>query len=339
MHNGNYVISTLLDRKATEKELLKHIVSTTGQPYKLAEQELRRTLNNGLTNGFLMKIGNKYLLSTPQIDSDAKIFKIKKEKCSDPETLIKEKSNECKKESEQQKFDGLHNDYMNIIEEMTKLDSILFRNKLLSKILDIVVEEKKKKRPKCEDALVHNIFELTKLPDEHVDAFTKDKVRSFYSAAYDLLKTQKVRIGLLRYTHVSVDKTLISTKFSKYGAAKRKAINKYVDEVEQLEKGDCEQFRIVYIWYLLKKVVQALQQEKRNASEILTNIKDENGELSCVLKNVVEKAFVLGKLSSCCPINAYFKFLSDRAARAPKRKAKGNPRGAGARKRRRIKKE
>lgn len=331
-YNGQYVIATLsfLNSKATENELLKRIVSTTGKPHKLVELELKRILNIAVIHGFVMKIGNTYLLPSPQItyqiDSDAETLKRIKKEPVDPDS---ESEEECDKESEEQKYERLHNDYINTIEEIMKLDCILFRNQLLSKIIDVVVEERKNKKPKCEDALAHDFFEVTKLPDEHVDAFTKDKLKMFYSTAYDLLKTHKVGIRLLRYTHESLDKALLPYKYRAATDRKREAIDKYINEVETLEKGDCEKFRTVYICYLLNIVAEALQQGKNYASEIILHIRGKNSEFNCALKNFVLKAFVLGKLDKCYPMTVYLKILSDRAAKAPKVKAKG----AGKRKR------
>lgn len=339
-YNGQYVMATLrlLRSKATENELLRQIVSTVpGQPHKLVEQELRRILNNGVANGFVIKSGNEYLLPIPQlysayqIDSDAKILKKVKEEPEDSESDL-ESEEECAEESDEQKVERLQSDYLNVIEEMMSLNCILFRNKLLSEILDVVVKQKENEMPKCEEA-VDNIFALAKLPDEHADALTKDKLKAFYSAAYELFNAHDVCIDLLRYTVMSLDKALISRECANFSTQKRNAIFKFVHEIEQIEKADCEKFRTVYIFHLLNIVAAALKDKKEYASGLLMYVKDKNGAFSCTLKNFIQKAFVLGQLGCSRPIQVFFKFLSDRTVKAPKRKGKGKGRGGGARKR------
>lgn len=337
-YNGQYVTATLsfLGSKATENELLKHIVWTTSQPHEVVEQELSCILKNGVGHGFIMKIGNEYLLPTQpngkfEVDSDVRCLGTIKE---EPEDL--ECENEDEDEDDEEKFGKVLSDYLNQLEEMMKLQCRLFRNKLLNKIIDVVVDEKKRKKPKCASALTNQILHVSTIPEQHVDAFTKNKLKSFYNAAYELIKTHSVRPKLLRYTFSSLDKYLMQANMQKFKPEKQQAIKAYIAEVEQLEKGDCEIFRTVYVNHLLNKVDEALEQGIELASELFAklNIQDENAEVSCTLKNFVQKSFVLGKLGSC-PIEAYFKFLTDRQARAPKRKA-GKTRGRGGRKRKRC---
>lgn len=65
MLNGRYIMNALsfLNYEATENELLKHITQT-GQ--NLDNEELKRILDYGVSNGFIMKNNNKYLL--PSLD-------------------------------------------------------------------------------------------------------------------------------------------------------------------------------------------------------------------------------------------------------------------------------
>lgn len=309
MYNGHYVIATLsyLDNKASENELLKHILSTTAEPHNLVEQELRRILNNGVRNGFIIKIGNEYLLPTVQddyqLDSDARI----KEECEDVE--IKEELEDIDEECEEQKYE-----YLNIIEQLMTVDCILFRNKLLTKILDVVEEQIKNKEPKNVNALARDIFEVTKVPDELVDSCTKDNIKEFYSRAYALAKTHKVCMELIRYTHLSLDKALIIKDITTFKPAKQNALKKYVEAVDNLEKDNCDKFRTIYICYLLNEV-----------AEMMKNIQDKNAGLNCVLENFVQQAFALHKLgSSCSPSEVYFKFLSDLIAKTSKAKTKAS---------------
>lgn len=67
MLNGRSIMNALafLNYQATENELLKHIVTETGHPQNLIKREIQRTLDYGVTNGFLMKSDDKYVL--PQL--------------------------------------------------------------------------------------------------------------------------------------------------------------------------------------------------------------------------------------------------------------------------------
>lgn len=67
MLNGRYIMNALsfLNYEATENELLRHI-SVTGQPQNLDSEELKRILDYGVINGFIIKNDNKY--SLPNLD-------------------------------------------------------------------------------------------------------------------------------------------------------------------------------------------------------------------------------------------------------------------------------
>lgn len=64
MLNGRSIMNalTFLNYEASEDELLKHFVRATGHPENLVKEELDHILEYALTNGFIMKNDNKYLL-------------------------------------------------------------------------------------------------------------------------------------------------------------------------------------------------------------------------------------------------------------------------------------
>lgn len=64
MFNGQSVMNSLklMNYRATENELSKHITTCTGQPAELVEQEVKRILDHGISNGFILKNGNDYSL-------------------------------------------------------------------------------------------------------------------------------------------------------------------------------------------------------------------------------------------------------------------------------------
>lgn len=333
---GQYVTAGLsFLGKATKNDLLKLIVSATNHPYEIVEPELRRILTSGVGYGFLTKIGDAYLLPTQrntkyEIDADVKAVEMNKEE---------PKGSDCewKDVDDKTKLCEALSDYSNVLDEVMNLPCRLFRNKLLDEIIFVVLDQKEKQTPKCVDTLTNKILHLTTLPVQHADAFTKEKLANFYSTAYELIITHTVGTKLLRYTYLSLDKHIMDINMDKHEADKQKAMKNFIDEVEQLEKGDCEKFRTVYINHLLNQVAEALQQGTEFASLLFVelNVQDNNEELSNALKNFVQKTFMLGKLSGS-PIDLYFQFLCDRQTKAPKRKAdRGHGRGA-RRKRRRY---
>lgn len=60
--NGQTVISALESMKnnATEREVSNYIIHQTGQPNNLVIEEVKRVLHKGISNGFIVKIGNNY---------------------------------------------------------------------------------------------------------------------------------------------------------------------------------------------------------------------------------------------------------------------------------------
>lgn len=64
MLNGRCVMNAFafLNYEATESELLEHVTTTSGHPQNVVKQELKRILDFGVSNGFIMKNGNRYLL-------------------------------------------------------------------------------------------------------------------------------------------------------------------------------------------------------------------------------------------------------------------------------------
>ncbi len=140
-----------------------------------------------------------------------------------------------------------------------------------------------------------------------------------------------VRRALIRYTYASLDKYLLNANMKQLSVNAQYAAKSFIDIVEKIEKQDCEEYRIVYINFLLHEVNDAVMGVRiRYASDLYgkLDIRDNS-----TLKNLVQKAFVLGKLKRI-PIAEFFSFLEGRQHRAPKRKAKSNVRGGGGRKRR-----
>lgn len=75
MINGRCIMNALsFLNEATENELLRHITAT-GHPQNVVKAELKRVLECGVTNGFIMKNDKKYLLprlgNVHQVDSGA----------------------------------------------------------------------------------------------------------------------------------------------------------------------------------------------------------------------------------------------------------------------------
>lgn len=66
MFYTHHIMSIIAIRKASEKELCENIIKLTGQPEALDKEELKRVLHYGISNGFLVKNGNNYSLSSPQ---------------------------------------------------------------------------------------------------------------------------------------------------------------------------------------------------------------------------------------------------------------------------------
>lgn len=64
MLNGRCVTNALaIKRKETTKnELLQSFIASTDEPQDLVEDELTRILDIGVTDGFIVKLGNKYAL-------------------------------------------------------------------------------------------------------------------------------------------------------------------------------------------------------------------------------------------------------------------------------------
>lgn len=67
--NGRVLMNALafLKYEASEDELFRNFVNSTGHPHELVKKELKRILHYGVSNGFLAKNGNKYLL--PSLDN------------------------------------------------------------------------------------------------------------------------------------------------------------------------------------------------------------------------------------------------------------------------------
>lgn len=61
----------MLNYDTTEREISQQIISFTGHPAKSVRHEVKRILDNGVSNGFIIQVKNKYLLPGEyQTDSD-----------------------------------------------------------------------------------------------------------------------------------------------------------------------------------------------------------------------------------------------------------------------------
>lgn len=73
--NGHCVIDALANvTNVTENKLLKCFATSSAESHNLVQQELKRILDSGVSNGFIVKKGNKYELprveNAYQVDAD-----------------------------------------------------------------------------------------------------------------------------------------------------------------------------------------------------------------------------------------------------------------------------
>lgn len=298
---------------------------------------------NRVVHGFLMKNGNKNLpikQNAFQVDAHARrLKKIKKEPkereehgkpevCEpDCSAVVPECSKKIKREAPENLGweDTEEQIYTEALQTLMGMSCISFRRRLLSKIIDIIVNEKRTKTAKCANSLANHL-RLPNLPEEHVDTCTKNQILAFYSSAYDLMVTHKIRQSLLRYMFMSNDKSIFDYSIEKRKPDTQNAVRAYEKEVVKLEKMNCEKFRITYLHYLLSEIGAALCEGKQFVMEVFMKlkIKDKDEKVECALKNFVQTAFVLKK-SGVSPIDVYFQFLSEQEEKMPKTKAKGKP--------------
>ncbi len=136
--NGQCITELLskLGGRVTKNELLKHFVSTScTQPSKVdVQRELSRVLSNGVSYGFIMKIGDEYSLPSQSIDMFQIDADVESSTVSDPDTDWEDLEDVGKAEDA----------YVKVLEDVMQLRCRLLRIKLLDMIINSIVQQKTK---------------------------------------------------------------------------------------------------------------------------------------------------------------------------------------------------